>query len=371
MIQFHDVPVKVPVPTIPTTNMLGAKKAIRKAFRPFSKLGIACPVDIDLNDIAGVLAADANYGLLSSACHALCASVLANHLGNVYGNQALAYLPTHFRRVMSELVAAATSLAVMEEDKDYVFYCSVRQFNTLWNLEDVVVPLWNGSGPDYVCAKFDTEEISLLESKGVFAKATATPRSFEEFKAQSMNAKAAFAVSAKYLSYVHLQPNKPLLCRFFNDRVRRPADRHQYSTHQVGLLIAFTQFTNQVQHAGLYKLSTTLRHALLGNLERPEPLDDGSEVLRVLSSTDEHRPSRQSVFIIIDPRSIKFFSELALGGWWRSPGRARELAERLADLTRAVREPPPDSSKARRLYTSATGISYCTEGDPEQNSQVS
>lgn len=363
MIQFYDVPVKVPAPTIPTTDVASAKNAIHLAFRPFLTLGTASTLHIHLADIAAALAADANYCLIPAASHALCASVLADQLGDVHGNEALEHLPTHFRRVMSELVAAATSLAVMEEDKKYVFYCSVRQFSTVWNLKDVIVPLWDGSGPDYVCAKFDTEEISLLESKGVFAEVTPTPRNFEEYKAQSMNAQAAFAVTAKYLSYVHLQPKIPLVCRFFNDRLDRPARQHKYSTHQIGLLIAFTHFTNQMQHAGLFELSTEFRRTLSANLQRSTPLEgDRSDVMLVLSGKAVYRPSGQSVFIEIDSRSIALFTELAMGGWWRNLGRARELALRLAEMARTVRETPPEPGNARRLYTSATGISYFIVG---------
>ena len=121
-------------------------------------------LNVDIHRAAGILYSDAKAGMLPSACLWICRSLLTvGASGMLTGAPRLKSLPTHTKRLMSELSSTALSLAAAEE-LGIDFFCTVLEFDVVFGQ---VGKHWIGDGPDYVIWDTNSGSISFLECKGI------------------------------------------------------------------------------------------------------------------------------------------------------------------------------------------------------------
>ncbi len=356
MIHF-DPPFGPQVPAVPG-NKLQTKADIETAFaglfpRPLPNAPLA--LDVDIHRAAGVLFSDAKGGLLPSACLWICRSLfVVGAGGHLVGAPRLLSLPTHTKRVMSELSAAALSLAASEA-LGVDFFCTVGEFNKIFN---GVTRHWIGDGPDYIVWDTTTGDICFLECKGISTAPTPKPPEFAEKKAQSLNAVPAFfAVHAHILSVSYMAPGTECRLRWFN---HRQMVEEGPRNNAAGLAIALQQFVCQLTNAGLENLAQAFtiapeqQHGAL-TWEGAEDLIQMHFALGQLGW--QHREDADVVVVVQRGRFGFFFSAArALSG--ANFSMAERMGARLTKYASAVRRTrDAEQAETNVIYRSMTGVS--------------
>lgn len=338
MLNFYDPigPAIGPVFVLGLPDLAATIGTVRGAFMPFAKPLPPAPFNLplDIDHIAEAIFSDSNAGLLPAATMGICQSLLTTVGVQIQGSVGFALLPSHLKRVMSEMIGVGTSLAVAD-DQGFSFYCTIKAFSTYWGMPNLVVPHWDGDGPDYVCWNPVLGQFIILEGKGVSQAPSPTPPKFAQFKAQSLNANAAFPVAAHVLSYTFLASGVDLTVRWFNHRAPVQIQDHAHSKN--GLLVALAHFTNQLSNGGLRELASRMRHRLrlalgLDHFYDDLPIQMPDETFELRGDFFIQR-NGEGVSLTVDVHAFHLFTEVAMGNWVNDQMRTVMLVEQLRYLT--------------------------------------
>lgn len=339
MLNFHPSPL---APAPQNNNFAVTKANLVAAYTPFPPLVAVAvlPMGIARPNIAAKIGRDSNLTLTPSACVGICRSVLtADPGGFLFGHPNLATCTEHYRRLLSEPIAAATNLAVASSF-GYRLSCTVREFQALWNPLPTFTKYWNGYfGPDYICADTADGNYIILESKGTSQPIQHKPRKFFEYKLQSMNLKPQpggvilVGPDAWVLGYTYLSAGEGLSVRWFNHRPS--ANPGGDENFELMLTVALLQFTNQLRNAGFIEVAT----AFIGRFKRSlrdirnavVDADIAGNVELVLPAEDV----LLNAGLEIHPLAFNVFAEVAAGAWQVDIDAKRGLAIRLANLSTA------------------------------------
>jgi hypothetical protein len=356
MIHF-DPPYGPQVPAVPG-NRLQTEADVETAFAglfPRPLPDAALTLDVDIHRAAGVLFSDAKGGLLPSACLWICRSLFIVGAGShLVGAPRLRSLPTHTKRVMSELSAAALSLAASEAlGVDY--FCTVSEFNKVFN---GVTRHWAGDGPDYLVWDTTSGDICFLECKGISTAPSPKPPGFAEKKAQSLNAVPAFfTVQAHILSVSYMAPGTECRLRWFNHR-QMVEEGHRNKA--AGLAIALQQFVRQLTNAGFENLAQAFA---ITPEQQPGALPwEGVEDLVQMHFAPGQLGWQQredaDVVVIVQRGRFGFFFSAARALSVNNFDRAERMGARLVKYASAVRRArDAEEAETNVIYRSTTGVS--------------
>lgn len=332
--------------------------AIDAGFKPFPGLPAVAQYAISVGDLAIALAADSNSVFNPAACSGIVDSVfLTLPTGELVTRNIVEDLPTHLRRVISELVGTAAGLSVAKV-QGYGLFATIAKINKILGLPETVQRRWDGNGPDYLLCDPATYDLRLLECKGTSSPPAGKPRIFSSYKAQSLNAQLAppFAVNAHLLCYTVVRPGEKLVCRQFNHRPIEPQHRNE---PRIVVAIAFIHFTTLLRKTKYVWMAEGLRAQLnpLGVEEQVQPpgqprdIEEGFLVERNASGR---------ATLAIDLAAEALFARIAEEDWRNNEAVARELADQISILSRNEGQQRQRALALHwqldRIATSAVGI---------------
>lgn len=303
---------------------------IDAGFKPFPGLPVVAPYAINLGDLAIALAADSKSVFNPAACSGIMDSVFSTlPTGEIVTRTAVADLPKHFRRVVSELIGTATGLSVAKV-QGYGLFATVEEINAILGLPQTVQRIWAGNGPDYLLCDPVTTDLRLLECKGTSRSPGWKPINFSSYKAQSLNAQLAppLVANAYLLSYTVVRPGDHLVCRQFNHRPNEPQNRTEA---RVIVAIAFIHFTTLLLKTQYGWIANRLRAQLnpVAVVDQGRPPAQPREIhegFLVERNTAGHAT------LAIDLKAEALFVRVAQGEWMRNEVVAQELAGQIRDL---------------------------------------
>lgn len=255
MLRFHKSPIFNPPlyasppiwPTFEDTTKLIASALPLKKPLPTEEL-----IPVSVKDLAGAMWSDARGGLSQLACEGICESLLETYDDGMRSRASLGRLPDSYRRITSELLSTAASLAGMNRGSP-CYFVAKRLFNEIAS-QYRWMRRWPGKGPDYLVCNPGELSVFFMEVKGVERPVLKRPPDFVNNKAQSLNARLRCEeadedadIDGYILSYCTVSPTKGLTVRWFN--YRNEVARREEHTYVI-LITALAQFIDHLRSAG-------------------------------------------------------------------------------------------------------------------------
>lgn len=366
MLSFYSPPPLGPAAAVAAaaaaaaTNNDDAIQAIDAAFTPFPALPAVAQLPIVLGDLAIALAADSKFVFTPAASLGIMDSVLDTlPTGQLFTKISVENLPDHFRRVVSELVGTATGLAVAK-DQGYGLFATVNEINDILGLPNTVQKIWKGHGPDYLVCNAANFDLRLLECKGTSRPANGKPRTFSNYKAQSLNAQLIppFAINAHLLSYTVVRPGDPLVCRQFNHRPDHVGNNAQA---RMIIAIAFIHFTTLLSKTQYGWFAVQLREQIRAR-NTATKIQLPIELRQIRGNFLIEGNAVGIATLAIDLAAEALFEKVAEGEWLTDDNVALELSEQIGELSTKegqLRQAALSLDwQLARITTSAVGILF-------------